>query len=232
MKNTLLAENFGTLSETINGLIKLGYTHDFNVKDDSIICNNLNSTLSPIDFKIDKVYRFEGESDPEYQSILYAISSLKNDIKGTIVNGYGTSSDDAINKLIEKLSTHKEEAINRLDTNQNLNPTLLEIDLPDYINQLKNEKKWVDSDRNSVTVFKSDTMRIVLLGLKNNAEIKSHQATGVISVQVLEGRITFITEDKKLIIEKGQMVALQQNIIHSVHALAESFFLLTLSINK
>jgi hypothetical protein len=27
-------ENFGTLSETINGLIKLGYSHDFNIQEE------------------------------------------------------------------------------------------------------------------------------------------------------------------------------------------------------
>lgn len=106
MKNAPLSESFGTLSETINGLIKLGYTHDFNVKEDLFFCNSLNISLSPKDFQIDKVYRFEGESDPEYQSILYAISALNNDIKGTMVNGYGTSADEATNKVIEQLSTH------------------------------------------------------------------------------------------------------------------------------
>lgn len=70
-----LEENYGTLSETINGLVKLGYNHDFNIQEECIVCRQTNSTLSPEDFKIDKTYRFEGPSDPDYQSILYAISS-------------------------------------------------------------------------------------------------------------------------------------------------------------
>ena len=106
MKNKNLEEVFGTLSETINELVKLGYNHDFNIKDECIVCLKTNIALSPDDFQIDHVYRFEGDSDPEYQSILYAISSLKFDLKGTLVNGYGTSSDEATSKLIEKLNTH------------------------------------------------------------------------------------------------------------------------------
>ena len=109
MNNENLNEDFGTLSETINGLVKLGYTHDFNKTDECLLCNRTNITLSPDDFKIDHVYRFEGDSDPEYQSILYAISSSKFQVKGTLVNGYGTSSDEVTTKLIEKLNTHNNQ---------------------------------------------------------------------------------------------------------------------------
>lgn len=104
-----LQGNFGTLSETINGLANLGYTHDFNIKDECIACHRANITLSPDDFQIDQVYRFEGDSDPEYQSILYAISSTKFDVKGTLVNGYGISSDETTTKLIDRLNTHHDQ---------------------------------------------------------------------------------------------------------------------------
>jgi hypothetical protein len=109
MKDKNLNEIFGTLSETINGLVKLGYTYDFNIKDECIVCQGTNLALSPDDLQIDHIYRFEGDSDPEYQSILYAISATKLDMKGTLVNGYGTSSDEATRKVIEKLITHKED---------------------------------------------------------------------------------------------------------------------------
>jgi hypothetical protein len=109
MNNNELNESFGTLSETINGLVKLGYTHDFNIKEDCIVCPNTNIPLSPEEFHIDHVYRFEGDSDPEYQSILYAISSKKHNLKGTLVNGYGISADEATSRLIEKLKTHGDD---------------------------------------------------------------------------------------------------------------------------
>jgi quercetin dioxygenase-like cupin family protein len=242
MKNENLNEYFGTLSETINGLVKLGYTHDFNIKDECIVCNRTNITLSPDDFQIDHVYRFEGDSDPEYQSILYAISSSKFDLKGTLVNGYGTSSVEATTKLIEKLNTHNNQ--NKMENKSNdatpqrpdgeriLNAPLVEINLEKAIKQIKSETTWADSDRNSVTLFKSETMRIVLIGLHENAELKPHKANGVISVQVVEGKIEFIAEEQITHLEEGQMIALQENFIHSVKALTESFFLLTLAMNN
>ncbi len=104
MNGNLLKESFGTLSETINGLINIGYTHDFNIQDECLVCNKTNTSLSPDDFHIDKVYRFEGQSNPDDQSILYAISSSKYNIKGVLVNGYGISSDETTSKLIKKLT--------------------------------------------------------------------------------------------------------------------------------
>lgn len=237
-----LEENYGTLSETINGLVKLGYNHDFNIQEECIVCRQTNSTLSPKDFKIDKTYRFEGASDPDYQSILYAISSDKFSLKGLLVNGYGISSEESTSKLIEKLQTNtarntmenksNESTPQRPEGTRVLNAQLVEIDLNKFITQIQNEATWKNSDRNSVTIFKSEKMRIVLMGLHENAELKAHKANGVISVQTLEGKINFVTENQNVIIEKGQMIALEENITHSVTALKESFFLLTLAMNQ
>jgi len=110
-----------------------------------------------------------------------------------------------------------------------LNAPLVEIDLNKFISQVKGEASWADSDRNSITLFKSETMRIVLVGLHANAELKTHTTRSVISVQVLEGEIKFTTEEQLVLLQKGQMVALQQKMPHSVHAQKESFFLLTVA---
>lgn len=113
-----------------------------------------------------------------------------------------------------------------------LNARLVEIDLNKFITQLKEESTWADSDHNSITVFKSGTSTIVLIGMQKNAELKEHTAIGNISVQVLDGEINFLAEQQTRSLGKGQMINLEANIPHSVTALKESFFLLTLEINK
>lgn len=110
-----------------------------------------------------------------------------------------------------------------------LDANMVEIDLNKFIEQVKNESTWNDSDRNSITIYKSDKMRIVLLGLHKGAELTTHTANGIISVQVLEGSIDFTSEGKKATLHKAQMIVLHEKIPHSVMALDESFFLLTLS---
>ena len=99
-------ESYGTLSETINGLKKEGYVLDFNVRQERIVCHQTNTILSPEDFEIDKVYRFEGASNPDDQSVLYAISSSKFEMKGVLVNGYGISADGVTDAIIARLKTH------------------------------------------------------------------------------------------------------------------------------
>jgi hypothetical protein len=112
MNENHLRESFGTLSETINGLIKLGYIHDFNIQEECIVCHQVDVKLCPEEFQIEKVYRFEGESNPDDQAILYVISSIKNNLKGTLVNGYGVSSDTATSKIIEKLEMQTRNFLN------------------------------------------------------------------------------------------------------------------------
>jgi hypothetical protein len=99
-------ESYATLVEAINGLKAQGYTEDFNLKDNYLDCSNSKHQLSPDDFKVDNVFRFEGESDPEDQAVLYAISSEKYNLKGTLVNAYGIYSDNQANEIIKKLDAH------------------------------------------------------------------------------------------------------------------------------
>ncbi len=98
-----MKESYGTLSETVNGLRKDGYTLDLNIRKDCLICSRTETSLSPEDFEIDKVYRFEGPSNPDDEAIVYAISSPKHGVKGVLVNAYGIYSDQASDALVEKL---------------------------------------------------------------------------------------------------------------------------------
>jgi hypothetical protein len=101
-----MKETYATLTGAINGLRKKGYTTDFNIHQEFLICSQPSMKLSPTDFEIDAVFRFEGDTNPDDQAILYAISSQKFDVKGVLVNGYGISADDETNALVEKLDTH------------------------------------------------------------------------------------------------------------------------------
>jgi hypothetical protein len=100
-------ESYTTLVDAINGLKKQGYTEDFNIKENCIDCRDGKYQLSPDDFKVDNVFRFEGNSDPEDQSVLYAISSEKYKLKGILVNAYGIYSDEGANEIIRKLKVHE-----------------------------------------------------------------------------------------------------------------------------
>lgn len=95
-------ENFEpTLVETLEKLRKEGYSEDFNIRFDSLICKDV--CLLPSQFEVDKTFRFEGNTNPSDEAILYAISSLDGQIKGVLVNSYGVYSDDLTEEMVNKL---------------------------------------------------------------------------------------------------------------------------------
>jgi quercetin dioxygenase-like cupin family protein len=106
---------------------------------------------------------------------------------------------------------------------------LVSIDLPLYMKQIKDESSWKDAKRNAITVFKTNGLRIVLIALHEGAEMTRHTADGIISVQVLEGQIQFNTDFQSVDLVSGQMLALHELIPHSVVAIKETIFLLTLT---
>ena len=113
-----------------------------------------------------------------------------------------------------------------------LDAPLLVFDLPALLVQVRQEPAYHTSDRNSLTVFKTDGMRIVLLALHAGAELKTHTAPGIINVQVLDGQLTFRTAEQATELAQGQLLTLHAGIPHSVIAVTEAAFLLTLAMAK
>lgn len=98
-------KSYDTLTEALADLKARGYDRDFNLRETCIECTNSKRQLSPADFEITEVYRFEGMTNPSDQSILYAIES-HDGMKGTLVNAYGPDADPVSQELIAKLRTH------------------------------------------------------------------------------------------------------------------------------
>ncbi len=92
-----------TLTEILNKLKDEGYTTDFNLESNCIVCHGNSLAIHPDDFAIDRYFRFEGSSDPDDQAIVYAISSTKHNLKGVLVNGYGIYTDDKNDKIMAEI---------------------------------------------------------------------------------------------------------------------------------
>jgi hypothetical protein len=93
---------YDTVSEAVNGLKQRGYTIDFNLEHDCVTCHETPVSLKPHEFEIAEVHRFEGNSDPADEAVVFAIES-KHGQKGILVNGFGISADPLSNEMVEKL---------------------------------------------------------------------------------------------------------------------------------
>jgi len=96
--------SYDTVTEALNDLKLRNYTLDFNLKDNCIVCNEQKFNVD--DFEIVEVYRFEGNTDPADEAVVYAIES-KAGLKGVLVSGYGISADTMSAEMAKKLQIHR-----------------------------------------------------------------------------------------------------------------------------
>lgn len=97
---------YSTLSEAVNDLQKRGYTDDLLLGNECVKCPGKGLSLDPAEFQIDEFHRFEGMSDPQDQSIVYAISAKDHHIRGTLVSAYGMDASSLTQEMVRKLATH------------------------------------------------------------------------------------------------------------------------------
>ncbi|MEP7110625.1 MAG: phosphoribosylpyrophosphate synthetase [Ferruginibacter sp.] len=99
-------ENYETVVAALAGLKAKGFTLDFNIAFDKIICNENGLCLNPQEFEIKEVYRFEGDTNPDDEDIVYAIESRDGSIKGSMTSAYGVYADTISTEMIQKLARH------------------------------------------------------------------------------------------------------------------------------
>ena len=92
--------HYDTVTNAINTLRKQGFTVDFSIEGDHLVHGKGKIHLN--DFSIVDVYRYEGNTDPADEAAVYAIES-KDGVKGILVAGYGSSSDELPAEMAEKL---------------------------------------------------------------------------------------------------------------------------------
>lgn len=92
--------HYATISEAISLLRQQGYLTDFNIKGNVLEADA--EAFSDEDFEIMDVYRYEGNSDPADEAVVYAIIS-RSGVKGVLVMGYGDNSDTVPAGLLAKL---------------------------------------------------------------------------------------------------------------------------------
>lgn len=102
MKDLGRSHEYKTLTHALEELKKQGYTRDFNLQEEAIECSSSKDKFQPAQFTIVGAYRFEGMSNPDDNSVLYAIETDNGD-KGTLVDAYGTYSQAISPEMAQKL---------------------------------------------------------------------------------------------------------------------------------
>lgn len=116
--------------------------------------------------------------------------------------------------------------LNQRDSNQ---IDLNQVDLNQEIARLQAEASSEESGRKSKMLVKHAEFRIVLIAMRSGSRWEDHKTDSRISLHVLHGDIRFRTANETFDLRRGQLLTLAPSIVHSVDAVEESAFLLTLS---
>lgn len=88
------------------------------------------------------------------------------------------------------------------------------------------------SDTKTETLVKTATLELIRLVLPAGKDIPSHKAPGEITVQCLEGRVTFAVGENSVELSAGQLLYLSAGEPHALKASEDSSLLVTLLLNK
>lgn len=92
-----------TASQVLAHLAKEGYKEDFRAHKTKISICYKDIELDPASLIVDKIYRFEGESNIGDEEIIFALRCPNTSIKGTYHVAFGPEMDPKDVKIVQKL---------------------------------------------------------------------------------------------------------------------------------
>jgi quercetin dioxygenase-like cupin family protein len=90
------------------------------------------------------------------------------------------------------------------------------------------EPEWSDGDRNSKTLLKAATLRVVLTALRDGAALQNEDPDETVAVHVLQGELQVRIQSDSSVARAGQLVCLPGGEPWRITASVDSLFLLIL----
>jgi len=119
------------------------------------------------------------------------------------------------------------------NTKSILKISLANFDLPALVEDIKDTINWEQGEMDAMVLLKSPDKKVILTALPRNTEIDSFQSNDSITVQVIEGKLRFHTRKVSVLLGRGQLLTLHQNIKYSMTTFGiKTIFLLTISGGK
>lgn len=96
--------SYDTLTEALADLRRREYTLDYNLVGGVAHCEQVREDLRPEQLLIKEVYRFEGDSNPDDNMVLYALQSRPNAThKGVLLAAYGPDVETETADFLQRL---------------------------------------------------------------------------------------------------------------------------------
>lgn len=99
-----------SLAICLQKMVKEGYTEDFRITEQGLESLHKHNNYRPEQIQIVNFFRFEGQSDPDDNAILYLIET-NDGTKGTLIDAYGVYNDPKVSKFMKAVDTIKRKNI-------------------------------------------------------------------------------------------------------------------------
>ena len=80
-----------------------GFTEQFKAVPEGLSAVRSGQTFAPGEVTIVENYRFEGESDPDDMSIVYAIET-RSGVRGTLIDAFGVYADPRVGAFLRNVT--------------------------------------------------------------------------------------------------------------------------------
>jgi hypothetical protein len=97
-------EPMETLSQAVDRLTAAGYRDDFRAEAGGLRARGTGCVHEPEALVIEEALRFEGESDPQDESLLFALRCPTHDVRGTYVVAYGPGIGALDGEMVRRLT--------------------------------------------------------------------------------------------------------------------------------
>ncbi len=101
MQQKFTPDQMTTLSTCLAKAKEDGYSEDFRINAGGLSSTG-NNSYSPEEVTVENFYRFEGQSDPDDNSILYILRT-SDGLKGTLSDAFGTYADPKITAFMQEV---------------------------------------------------------------------------------------------------------------------------------
>jgi hypothetical protein len=98
---------YDTVVQALQGLKERGFTLNLNIDFDKLRCHENGICLNPAEFEVVEVFRFEGDTNPSDEDVVYAIASKDGQHKGVLTSAYGMYADSVSTDMLQKLTIHQ-----------------------------------------------------------------------------------------------------------------------------
>lgn len=92
-----------TVSQVLERLEREGYVEDFRAHKNGLRVIPSNIEVDPENVTVDKIYRFEGETDLDDEEIIFALSAPQHKIKGTYIVAFGPMMHPIDVEIVQRL---------------------------------------------------------------------------------------------------------------------------------